>query len=504
MEGISHEVCSLAGTLGLGKLVAFYDDNGISIDGKVDPGWFTDDTPKRFAAYGWHVVRASTATTCEAVAAAIEGESGTDRPTLICCRTVIGKGSPNKAAPTRCTARRSARKEVAATREAIGWKHPPFEIPSIYAGWDARVRGAGLEKPTGTQPLRGLRAEHPELAASSPAHRRRAARRLAGCAPRVPRCGAAKGETIATRKASQNAIEALAPRCRNSSAARPTWLHRTSPCGRARSPVQRRPRRQLRLLRRARVRHGGDLQRLALHGGFIPTRGTFLTFSDYSRNALRMAALMRCATSSSSPTIPSAWERTGRRTSRSSTWRACASFQTWTCGALRHGGDGRGLGCGDRAHRRADLARAVAPEPAVRHAHAQQLQDVSRGGYVVSEANGAARAIIIATGSEVALALQAQKQLAAEGFEVRVVSMPSTTVFDRQAAAYRDAVLPKRIRRVAVEAGISDFWRKYVGLDGAVLGIDRFGESAPAGELFKYFGFTAENLAQLVKGIAHA
>jgi len=506
MEGISHEVCSLAGTLGLGKLIALYDDNGISIDGHVE-GWFTDDTTKRFEAYNWHVVSGVDGHSPEAVHAAVElAKSVTDKPSLIRCKTVIGKGSPNKADTHEVHGAALGEKEVAATRAHIGWKHAPFEIPqSVYEGWDARVRGTGLEKLWRNR-FEEYARSHPELAAQ---FERRAAGRLPADwrerASAFVAAVAAKGETIATRKASQNAIEALAAQLPELVGGSADLASSNLTMWSGSRPVRR--------------GHGGNyvffgvrefgmtaiLNGMALHGGYIPYGGTFLTFSDYSRNALRMAALMKVRNilvfthdsiglGEDGPTHqPIEHAATLRYIPNMDVWRPCDTVETavaWTAAIERTDGPTSLL-----------LSRQNLPFVA---RAAQQLQDVRRGGYVVSEAQGALRAVIIATGSEVALALQAQKQLAAEGFEVRVVSMPSTSVFDRQPAAYRDAVLPKGIRRVAVEAGIADFWRKYVGLDGAVLGIDRFGESAPAGELYKYFGFTAENLTQLVKGIARA
>jgi len=506
MEGISHEVCSLAGTLGLGKLIALYDDNGISIDGHVE-GWFTDDTTKRFEAYNWHVVSGVDGHSPEAVHAAIElAKSVTGKPSLIRCKTVIGKGAPNKADTHEVHGAALGDNEVAATRAHIGWKHAPFEIPqSVYEGWDARVRGAGLEKLWRNR-FEQYAQSHPELAAQ---FERRAAGKLPADwserASAFVAAVAAKGETIATRKASQNAIEALAAQLPELVGGSADLASSNLTMWTGSRPV--------------RAGQGGNyiffgvrefgmtaiLSGMALHGGYVPYGGTFLTFSDYSRNALRMAALMKLRNISvfthdsiglgeDGPTHqPVEHAATLRYIPNMDVWRPCDTVETavaWTAAIERADGPSALL-----------LSRQNLPFVA---RDARQLQDVSRGGYVISEAEGSAQAIIIATGSEVALALQAQKQLAAQGIQVRVVSMPSTNVFDRQPAAYREAVLPKGTRRVAIEAGISDFWRKYVGLEGAVLGIDQFGESAPASELFKYFGFTAENLAQLVKGIAHA
>jgi len=503
MEGISHEVCSLAGTLGLGKLIALYDDNGISIDGHVQ-GWFTDDTTRRFEAYGWQVIAGVDGHDFEAVNAAVEkAKAVADRPTLIRCKTVIGKGSPNKADTHEVHGAALGEKEVAATRENLGWRHAPFEIPqSVYEGWDARVRGAGLEKLWRNRFVEYARA-HPALAAQ---FEQRMAGRLPGDWEERARgfvaAVAAKGETIATRKASQNSIEALASQLPELVGGSADLASSNLTMWSGSRPV--------------RAADGGNyvffgvrefgmsaiLNGLALHGGYIPYGGTFLTFSDYSRNALRMAALMKVRSISvfthdsiglgeDGPTHqPIEHAATLRYIPSMDVWRPCDTVETavsWVAAIERHDGPSCLL-----------LSRQNLPFVS---RSPEQIEDVRRGGYVLAEAQGLARAVLIATGSEVALALQAQKQLAADNIHVRVVSMPSTTVFDRQPAAYRDAVLPAGVVRVAVEAGIGDFWRKYVGLEGAVIGLDRFGESAPAGELFKYFGFTAEHVAQAVKGV---
>ena len=503
MEGISHEACSLAGTLRLGKLIALYDDNGISIDGHVQ-GWFTDDTTRRFEAYGWHVIAGVDGHDFEAVNAAVQAAKGVaDRPTLIRCKTVIGKGSPNKADTHEVHGAALGEKEVAATRANLGWGHAPFDIPqSVYEGWDARVRGAGLEKLWRNRFDEYARA-HPELAAQ---FERRMAGRLPDDWDRVAQAllaaVAAKGESIATRKASQNAIEALASRLPELVGGSADLASSNLTMWSGSRPV--------------RAADGGNyvffgvrefgmsaiLNGLSLHGGFVPYGGTFLTFSDYSRNALRMAALMKVRNISvfthdsiglgeDGPTHqPVEHAATLRYIPNMDVWRPCDTLETavaWIRAIERHDGPTSLL-----------LSRQNLPFVS---RDAQQIDDVRRGGYVLAEAQGTARAVLIATGSEVTLALQAQKQLAAENIHVRVVSMPSTTAFDRQPAAYRAAVLPAGVVRVAVEAGIGDFWRKYVGLEGAVIGLDRFGESAPAGELFRYFGFTADNVVQTVKGV---
>ena len=502
MEGISHEACSLAGTLGLGKLMAFYDDNGISIDGHVD-GWFTDDTPKRFEAYGWHVIPHVDGHDVNAVHAAIEASRKvTDRPSLICCKTIIGRGSPNKAGSHDSHGAALGEKEVAATRQNIGWDHPPFEIPAdVYAGWDARSKGAARE------------AEWNEkFAAYSKAFPREASefsRRMAGELPQNWRQHAdgflakinEKAETIASRKASQNAIEALAPALpeliggsADLAGSNLTLWSGSKSVGKAGGGNY--------------VNYGvrefgmsAIMNGLTLHGGLIPYGGTFLTFSDYSRNALRMAALMKIRTlfvfthdsiglGEDGPTHQSVEHAASLRLiPHLDVWRPCDSVESavaWMAAIERRDGPACLL-----------FSRQNLPFQARDATHIKQI---ARGGYVLADASNP-QAIILATGSEVSLAMAAQKQLADAGIAVRVVSMPCTNVFDRQDANYRESVLPKGIRRVAVEAGVTDFWRKYVGLEGAVIGLDRFGESAPAGELFKFFGITAEAVAQAVKRV---
>ena len=502
MEGISHEACSLAGTLGLGKLMAFYDDNGISIDGHVD-GWFTDNTPKRFEAYGWHVIPHVDGHDVNAVHAAIEASRKvTDRPSLICCKTIIGRGSPNKAGSHDSHGAALGEKEVAATRQNIGWDHPPFEIPAdVYAGWDARSKGAARE------------AEWNEkFAAYSKAFPREASefsRRMAGELPQNWRQHAdgflakinEKAETIASRKASQNAIEALAPALpeliggsADLAGSNLTLWSGSKSVGKAGGGNY--------------VNYGvrefgmsAIMNGLTLHGGLIPYGGTFLTFSDYSRNALRMAALMKIRTlfvfthdsiglGEDGPTHQSVEHAASLRLiPHLDVWRPCDSVESavaWMAAIERRDGPACLL-----------FSRQNLPFQARDATHIKQI---ARGGYVLADASNP-QAIILATGSEVSLAMAAQKQLADAGIAVRVVSMPCTNVFDRQDANYRESVLPKGIRRVAVEAGVTDFWRKYVGLEGAVIGLDRFGESAPAGELFKFFGITAEAVAEAVKRV---
>jgi transketolase len=506
MEGISHEACSLAGVLGLGKLIALYDDNGISIDGHVE-GWFRDDTPKRFEAYGWHVIPNVDGHDIAAVDAAIRAaQAVADRPSLICCKTVIGKGSPNKAGSHDAHGAPLGEKEVAATRAAIGWTHPPFEIPApVRAAWDARARGEQLEAQWRDR-FAGYEAKYPELAA---ALRRRMAGELPanwGAATRdLVAAIDAKAETIATRKASQNAIEGLGkilPELVGGSAdlAGSNLTLWSGSKGVARGAGGNYLYYGVREFGMCAILNG-----LALHGGVIPYGGTFLVFSDYARNALRVAALMKVRSifvfthdsiglGEDGPTHQSVEHVASLRLiPNMDLWRPCDTVESavaWIAAVERRDGPAA------LVFSRQNLAfqkRAPAKIDAIR-----------RGGYVLADAPGA-RAVIIATGSEVPLATGAQAKLAEEGIAVRVVSMPSTNVFDRQDAGYRASVLPKGLPRVAVEAGVTDFWRKYVGAvdsgQGEVIGIDRFGESAPGPELFKFFGFTVDNVVAAVKRV---
>ncbi|HET6263512.1 MAG TPA: transketolase [Usitatibacter sp.] len=500
MEGISHEACSLAGVLGLGKLIAFYDDNGISIDGKVE-GWFRDDTPMRFSAYGWHVVPGVNGHDARAVAAAIDAaraEGG--RPSLICCRTVIGKGSPNKAGSDAVHGAALGEKEVAATREAIGWKHAPFEVPdAVYREWDARPRGRVLEEDWKAR-FAAYERENPDLARE---FRRRIAGELPATWPAAVDAllakASEKAESVATRKASQNALEALGPALPElvGGSADLTGSNLTLWSGSR--PVTAAQAGNyvyfgVREFGMAAIGNG-----LALHGGFIPYSGTFLTFSDYSRNALRMAALMRARNifvfthdsiglGEDGPTHQSVEHVASLRLiPHMDVWRPADTVETavaWACAIERKDGP-------------SSLALSRQNLPFQRR-EAAAVAAIRRGGYVLADAPGA-RAVIIATGSEVAIAVEAQKRLAAAGIAARVVSMPCTSVFDRQDAAWRDSVLPRGVVRVAVEAGVPDYWRKYVGLEGAVVGIDRFGESAPAPDVYKFLGIDAEHVAAAVQ-----
>jgi transketolase len=502
MEGISHEACSLAGVLGLGRLIALYDDNGISIDGHVE-GWFRDDTPKRFEAYGWHVIANVDGHDVAAVDAAIRAAKAvTDRPSLVCCKTVIGKGAPNKANTHDAHGAPLGDKEIGATREAIGWTHPPFEIPPrVYAGWDAREAGAKAEA-AWNERFAKYAGQYPELAAE---FRRRMAGDLPGDwsaqAAKFLASVDAKAETIASRKASQNAIEGLAKLL-------PELVGGSADLAGS----------NLTLWSGSKSVHAGEggnyvyygvrefgmcaaMNGMALHGGIIPYGGTFLVFSDYARNALRLAALMKTRAifvfthdslglGEDGPTHqPIEHASSLRLMPGMDVWRPCDSVESaaaWIAALERRDGPSSLL------FSRQNIA--------FQKRTAEQIGGIRRGGYVLADAPQP-RAVIIATGSEVPLAMAAREQLAAAGIAVRVVSMPCTGAFDRQDAAYRAAVLPRGVPRVAVEAGVTDFWRKYVGLEGAVVGIDRFGESAPGPELFKYFGFTAEHVAAAVKSV---
>jgi transketolase len=502
MEGISHEACSLAGALALGKLIALYDDNQISIDGEVK-GWFRDDTPMRFEAYGWHVIAKVDGHDVEAVDEAIRSAKAvTDRPSLICCRTVIGKGSPKRAGTAKAHGEALGADEVAATRAAIGWNHPPFEVPpSVYRGWDARARGAALER-AWSEKLAAYEKAHPELAREL---RRRTASELpsgwsAHCAALLGKI-AAKAETVATRKASQNAIEGLAPVLPEfvGGSADLTASNLTQWSGSKIIGAQ----------------GGGNylfygvrefgmsavMNGIALHGGLIPYGGTFLTFSDYSRNALRMAALMKIRSifvfthdsiglGEDGPTHQSIEHAAALRLIPGmDVWRPCDTVEStaaWIAAIERKDGPTSLL-----------LTRQNVPFQK-RDAHTTAA--IRRGGYILADAHEP-KAVIVATGSEVQLAMGAMQKLADEGVAVRVVSMPCTSLFDRQPPMYRDVVLIPTLPKVAVEAGVSDFWRKYVGLDGAVVGIDRYGESAPGAKLFEHFGFTTDNVVKAVKSI---
>ena len=503
MEGVSHEACSLAGTLGLGKLIVLYDDNNISIDGKVD-GWFTENIPQRFESYGWHVVPNVNGHDTAAIQTAIEAaRAETGKPSLICCKTLIGKGSANKEGSHKTHGAPLGADEIEATRKHLGWTYPAFEIPQeIYAAWDAKEKGAKLE------------AEWNELfaqyQAKYPAEAAEFVRRMDKKLPEnfdayiqtALKEVCAKAETIATRKASQNSIEILAkelPELVGGSADLTpsnltSWSNSQSITRNGGGNYIHYGVREFGM--------GAVMNGLALHGGVRPFGATFLMFSEYERNAMRMAALMKINSvfvfthdsiglGEDGPTHqPIEQTATLRMIPNMAVWRPCDSVESLVAWA-------EAIKAPDHPSTlifsRQNLKFLQRSE--------QQLNDIRRGGYVISEAQGDAKAVIIATGSEVELALDAQAALAKEGIAVRVVSMPSTNIFDLQDAAYRNSVLPTALPRVAVEAGLSQGWYKYVGLNGATVGIDRFGESAPAEVLFKEFGFTVENVVKVVKSV---
>ncbi|MEB2331163.1 MAG: transketolase [Nitrosomonas sp.] len=504
MEGISHEACSLAGTLKLGKLVCFYDDNGISIDGHVE-GWFTDNTPKRFESYGWHVVPDVNGHDPVAIQAAIEAAKKVqDKPTLICCKTVIGMGSPNKANTSHVHGAALGNDEIAAARPHIGWNYLPFEIPQeVYDAWDARAKGQALES--------AWNSMFAEYGKKYPAEAAEFTRRMAdelpvGWADHVEGTISqinAREETIATRKASQNSIEALAPVLPeliggSADLAGSNLTMWSGSKGISTESTGNYVFYGVREFGMSAIMNG-----LSLHGGIIPYGGTFLMFSEYARNALRMAALMKIRNifvfthdsiglGEDGPTHqPVEQTATLRMIPNMDVWRPCdtvESIVSWVSAIERREGPSSLI-----------FSRQNLP---FQKRDAVTISLIRKGGYILSEAaNRKPQAIIIATGSEIGLAMAAQKTLAESGIAVRVVSMPCTNIFDRQDQAYRDSVLPKGIVRVAVEAGITDYWRKYVGLEGDVIGIDRFGESAPAEKLFEYFGFTVENVVNAVKRV---
>jgi len=501
MEGISHEACSLAGTLGLGKLIAFYDDNGISIDGEVE-GWFTDDTPKRFESYGWHVVSGVDGHDAEAIKAAIEAARASDKPSLICCRTLIGKGSPNKEGTESCHGAPLGADEIALVRETIGWPHAPFEVPAdVYAGWDAKEKGSKLESEW-EQRFEAYCEAYPEQGVEL-------ARRLSGDLPEdfaekaqayIEQCQQ-DGNTIASRKASQNTLNAYGPLL-------PELLGGSADLAGS----------NLTLWSGAKGIESGNasgnylyygvrefgmsamMNGIALHGGFVPYGATFLMFMEYARNAVRMAALMQQRTifvythdsiglGEDGPTHQPVEQLTSlRSTPNLSTWRPCDAVESAVCwkSALE-----RNEGPSALIFSRQNLQH--------QDRDAEQLAAIARGGYVLKDCEDKPEAILIATGSEVQLAVEAAEALTAQGKQVRVVSMPSTDVFDAQDGGYKESVLPSDVlARVAVEAGHKDFWYKYVGLDGRIVGMESFGESAPAGDLLKEFGFTVDNVVATV------
>ena len=503
MEGISHEACSLAGTLGLGKLIAFWDDNGISIDGHVE-GWFTDNTPKRFEAYGWHVIADVNGHNSDAIERALlEAKSVTDKPSLICCKTTIGAGAPNKQGSHDCHGAPLGKDEIAAAREYIGWTHPPFEIPAeIYTAWDGKPRGATFEENWHNRfkayqaafPAEAAEFERRVIKGELPANwEATKTAYIAACRD--------KAENIATRKASQNAIAALVPAVpeifggsADLAGSNLTFVKGSK--GVTRTEGGNYCYYGVREFGMTAIANG-----IALHGGLVPYTATFLVFSDYARNAIRMAALMKqrqimvythdsIGLGEDGPThqpvehIPSL-----RIIPNLDVWRPADATETaiaWTAAVDRKNGPSL-----------LALSRQNLPTVTQNIANA----DIAKGGYVLSEAEGEAQLTFIATGSEIKLALDAQAALAGEGIATRVVSMPCTNVFDRQSADYKSAVLGGCKKRIAIEAAHPDFWHKYVGLHGAVIGIDRFGESAPAGQLFDMFGFTVANVVKTAKAL---
>jgi transketolase len=506
MEGISHEACSLAGTLGLGKLIAFYDDNGISIDGEVQ-GWFTDDTPARFEAYGWHVIPDVDGHDHAAVKQAIEQARGeTARPTLICCKTIIGWGSPNKQGKEECHGAALGEDEVKLVRETMGWPYAPFEIPEeIYAGWDGRSKGAAAETDWKGR-FEAYEEAYPEPAAEFK-------RRMAGELPADWEAKAqafiaavdGKAEKLATRKASQKAIEGYAPLLpellggsADLTGSNLTMWSGSKPLSAADASGD---------YIHYGVREFGMsaiMNGMVLHGGVRPYGGTFLMFSEYARNALRMAALMKISPiwvfthdsiglGEDGPTHqPVEQTATLRMMPRMTVWRPCDAVETavaWKAAIGRTSGP-------------TSLVLSRQGLPHMRRA-VEQIAQIARGGYILSDCEGTPEAVIIATGSEVQLAMNAAQALTERGRRIRVVSMPCTQAFDSQDEAYRQAVLPPEVgARVAVEAGVTDYWQKYVGLAGKVVGIDTFGESAPAAEVFEDFGITTENVIRAVEAVA--
>jgi transketolase len=500
MEGISHEACSLAGTLGLGKLIVLYDDNGISIDGEVE-GWFTDDTPKRFSAYGWHVVPDVDGHDPDAVTRALEqARAADDRPSLICCKTIIGWGSPNKQGKEECHGAALGEDEVALVRETIDWPHAPFVVPEeIYAGWDARSKGEEVEA-AWNENFQTYQAAHPELAAEFE-------RRMAGELPSnwqeesnaFIKAAVEKGDSVASRKASLMTLNGYGPLLPEliGGSADLTGSNLTSWSGS--KPLSKGDGEGNYIF--FGVREFGMsaiLNGITLHGGFISYGATFLMFSEYARNALRMAALMKVPTvfvythdsiglGEDGPTHQAVEQMaTLRMIPRMSVWRPCDVVETavsWKVAIERRDGPSCLI-----------FSRQGLPHQA---RTPEQIASISRGAYVLLDCDGTPDGIIIATGSEVGVAVEAAQMLAEQGAKVRVVSMPSTDVFDGQDEAYKESVLPSEVTaRVAVEAGVTDYWLKYVGLKGKVVGVDTFGESAPGGEVMKYFGLTAENVAK--------
>jgi len=503
MEGISHEACSLAGTLGLGKLIAFWDDNGISIDGHVE-GWFTDDTPGRFEAYGWQVIRNVDGHDAVEIKKAIEAaRAEKDKPTMICCKTIIGFGSPNKAGTHDCHGAALGDDEIALVRKELGWDAAPFEIPAdVYAGWDNKEAGAAAESEWDKR--------FAAYAAKYPAEAAEFKRRINGQLSADWEAGAdayiaavdAKGETIASRKASQNAIEGLAK-------ITPEFLGGSADLAGSNLTLWSGAKPVIKDAAGNYVNYGvrefgmaAMINGVALHGGFVPYGATFLMFSEYARNALRMAALMKVrhievfthdsiGLGEDGPTHqPVEQTATLRMIPNMDVWRPCDAVESavaWKVAIQNQTGPSSLI-----------FSRQNLPH---QKRTAAQIKLIERGGYILKDCDGTPDAIIIATGSEVSLAMEAAAKLS--GKKIRVVSMPSTNAFDKQDAAYKESVLPSSVTaRVSVEAGVTGFWAKYIGLNGKAVGMDTFGESAPAGELFKLFGITTDAVVAAVNEVA--
>jgi transketolase len=503
MEGVSHEACALAGTWGLGKLIAFWDDNGISIDGHIE-GWYTDDTAKRFESYGWHAIRDVDGHNPDAIEKAIqEAKKITDKPTMICCKTIIGKGSPNKAGSGACHGAALGEDEVALVRKEIGWDHPPFVIPQdIYDGWNQKDKGQAREAEWNTR-FDAYSKEFPDLASEL---KRRMSNELPANWKKISESlvkdANAKAEKMATRKASQNAITSLAeflPEFVGGSAdltgsnltSIPSFEHVSG----------KKPGNYIsygvREFGMASIMNG-----MALHGGILPFGGTFHMFTDYMRNGMRMAALMKqrvvyvlthdsIGQGEDGPTHQPIETTSGLRyIPRMEVWRPCDATEVSTAW----------VAAVENLENPTSLVLSRQGTSFIPRTDAQ-ITDIRKGGYVLSDSDGKANVIIIATGSEVGLAMDSQAALKENGVNARVVSMPCTHAFDRQEKKYQDSILTPGVKRVSIEAGVTDFWRKYVGLDGASIGINTYGESAPGGDLFKHFGFTVENVVKTVKSI---
>jgi len=505
MEGVSHEACSLAGTLGLGKLIAFYDDNGISIDGEVE-GWFTDDTPKRFEAYGWQVIPAIDGHDADALFAAVEeAKANTDQPTLICCKTIIGFGSPNKEGKEDCHGAPLGADEILLARKQLGWTHGAFDIPTdIYEEWNARDAGDDAEQ-IWNQAFNAYHQAHPELATEL-------LRRVAGDLPADFEVQAqayveqlqAEGSTIASRKASQNTINSFGPMLPEllGGSADLAGSNLTKWAG-TKGITKDDASGNYVYYGVREFAMSAMMNGMALHGGFIPYGATFLVFMEYARNAVRMAALMRqrvlfvythdsIGLGEDGPTHQPVEQIANLRlTPHLDTWRPCDTVESavaWKTSLQRTDGPSALI-----------FSRQNLPH---QQRDAAQLANVARGGYILQDCDGAPEAIIIATGSEVGIAQQATDALIAQGRKVRLVSIPCTELFERQDADYQAQVLPASVTaRVAVEAAHADYWYKYVGLTGKVIGMTDFGASAPANELFEMYGFTLDNIAETVTAL---